>query len=137
MRFLLCVSLLVLIGLALPAAADDLETGPAGHFQARLRLAGVIPDPSATIAISGANIGGTTKVTDSFIPEADLTYFITDNIGVEAIAAITKGSRAALATLRLSPLREVAHFGEHHSNDACLSAGSRRNLMGTGWDPSY
>ena len=90
MRFLLCVSLLVLIGLALPAAADDLETGPAGHFQARLRLAGVIPDPSATIAISGANIGGPTKVTDSFIPEADLTYFITDNIGVEAIAAITK-----------------------------------------------
>ena len=69
-----------------PAPSVDL----AGHFQARLRAAAVVPDPSATITISGANIGGTTKVSDSFIPEADLTYFITDNIAVEAIAAVTK-----------------------------------------------
>jgi outer membrane protein len=84
------VSLLAIAALALPAMADDQTGGPAGHFQARLRGVGVVPDPSATITIAGANIGGTTKVTDSFVPEADLTYFITDNIGVEAIAAITK-----------------------------------------------
>lgn len=65
-------------------------TDVAGHFQARLRAAAVVPDPSATITISGANIGGKTSVSDSFIPEADLTYFITGNIAVEAIAAVTK-----------------------------------------------
>lgn len=40
--------------------------------------------------MSGAAIGGKTSVTDSFVPEADVAYFITDNIGVEAIAAVTK-----------------------------------------------
>ena len=72
-------------------AEDALPTvGTAGHFQARLRGAAVLPDASATIAIGGANIGGTTSASDSFIPEADLTYFITDHISVEAIAAVTK-----------------------------------------------
>ena len=72
------------------AQAQEVSNGVAGHFQARLRAAAVVPDPSATITISGVNIGGTTSVSDSFIPEADLTYFLTDHIGVEAIAAVTK-----------------------------------------------
>lgn len=72
------------------SAQEAAPVGVAGHFQARLRAAAVVPDPSATITVSGAKIGGTTKVSDSFIPEADLTYFITDNIAVEAITAITK-----------------------------------------------
>jgi len=71
-------------------AQEAVSLGTAGHFQARLRAAVVVPDPSATITISGANIGGTTSVSDSVIPEADLTYFITDHIGVEVIAGITK-----------------------------------------------
>jgi outer membrane protein len=50
----------------------------------------VLPDPSADIAISGAHIGGTTSISTSLVPEVDLSYFITDNISVEAIAAITK-----------------------------------------------
>ena len=70
-------------------AATDTD-GPAGQFQARPRCAAVIPDLSANISISGTSIGGVTKVSNSFIPEADLTYFITDNISVEAIAGITK-----------------------------------------------
>jgi outer membrane protein len=85
----------VTIGLLLMAGAAQAQpaTSPGGvadHFQVRLRGAAVVPDPSATIAIAGANIGGVTKVSDSFVPEADLTYFITDNIAVEAIAAVTK-----------------------------------------------
>jgi outer membrane protein len=86
------ISLAFLAGLIAPAIAQDASNSPAGHFQLRLRGAAVLPDPSATIMISGANIGGTTKVTDSFIPEADLTYFFTDHIAVEAIAAVTKHS---------------------------------------------
>jgi outer membrane protein len=34
-------------------------------------------------------IGGDVSLDDSVVPEIDLTYFITPNIGVEAIAAIT------------------------------------------------
>lgn len=79
-----------LIALAGAAYADTDSATTAGDFQVRLRGAAVIPDSSANISISGANIGGITKVSNSFIPEADLTYFITDNISVEAIAGITK-----------------------------------------------
>ena len=82
-------SLLMLSAVA-PAMAEDVSTGPAGHFQVRLRGVGVLPDPSAKITVSGTAIGGKTDITKSFIPEADLTYFITDNIAVEAIAAVTK-----------------------------------------------
>ena len=88
---------IALFALAGAAYADSASTtpatttaGPAGDFQVRLRGAAVIPDSSANISISGANIGGITKVSNSFIPEADLSYFITDNISVEAIAGITK-----------------------------------------------
>lgn len=81
-------SILMLSAVA-PAMADDLPS-VAGHFQARLRAVGVLPDPSANITVSGASIGGKTSISDSAIPEADLTYFITDNIGVEAIAGVTK-----------------------------------------------
>lgn len=72
--------------------ADEVDADPAGHFQLRLRGVAVLPSPSANIAINGTGIGGTTKVTDSAVPEADLTYFLTSHIAVEAIAAVTKHS---------------------------------------------
>ncbi|HYS46973.1 MAG TPA: OmpW family outer membrane protein [Rhizomicrobium sp.] len=83
----LAAALLLLGGAAYGQTAPG---GAAGHFQARLRGIAVLPDPSADIAVSGIHIGGTTSVSDSFEPEADLTYFITDHLAVEAIAAVTK-----------------------------------------------
>jgi outer membrane protein len=73
---------------ATPSFAQD--TSPEGHFQLRLRNVVVAPDASADIQIAGKSIGGSTKATTSDVPEADLTYFITDNISIEAIAAVTK-----------------------------------------------
>ncbi len=93
MRFSkLILSFLVTSAMAGAALADDAPGGPAGDFQIRLRGVGVLPDASARITIAGSNIGGTTKVSDSLVPEADLSYFITDHISVEAIAAVTKHS---------------------------------------------
>lgn len=83
-------ALLLMAGAAQAQQTQAASSGPAGQFQVRLRGAAVVPDPSATITVSGTRIGGTTKVSDYFVPEADLTYFITDNIAVEAIAAVTK-----------------------------------------------
>ena len=80
--------------LAAPAYADDAAaaSGVAGHFQVRLRGAAVVPESGLGVTSSGTNIGGTGNVSDSFIPEADLTYFLTDNIGVEVIAGVTRHS---------------------------------------------
>ena len=69
-----------------PASA----TGTAGTFQVRLRAVTVSPDPAATITVNGAAIGGKTSVTDSVIPEADFSYFLTDHIAVELIAGVTR-----------------------------------------------
>ena len=72
------------------ALAQDDSSGTAGHFQVRLRGLAVLPDASATVKVGGANIGGATHVTKSFVPEIDGTYFVTDHIGIELIAATTK-----------------------------------------------
>lgn len=91
MKVIASVTMFLLLGgaaYAQQAPADSV--GTAGHFQVRLRGVAVLPDASANITIAGSPIGGTTSISNSFVPEADLTYFITDNIAVEAIAAVTK-----------------------------------------------
>jgi len=84
--FLMCTAAV----LCAPAASADDSNGVAGHFQIRLRGLAVLPDASAKVTVGGSAIGGTTDVTNSFIPEIDGTYFLTDHIGVELIAGTTK-----------------------------------------------
>ena len=87
---LLATAILISAG-AVGAFAQE-GTGVAGSFQVRLRAVTVSPDPTATIRVNGAAIGGTTKITDSMIPEADFSYFVTDNIAVELVAGVTRHS---------------------------------------------
>jgi outer membrane protein len=54
-------------------------------FLLRSRAVYVAPSEKGTTDA----IGGDVSLDDSIIPEIDLTYFITKNIGVEAIAAVT------------------------------------------------
>ena len=71
-----------------PAHADDAYKGfQAGDILVRGRLLGVMPDIS-TSTVSG--IGGGVDASNSFEPEADVSYFVTPNFAVEAIAAITR-----------------------------------------------
>lgn len=52
------------------------------RFQIRVRAIGVLPDEDSSV-----NIGGDVDVGNALVPEVDLTYFITDNIAAELIAA--------------------------------------------------
>lgn len=73
-----------------PAAqARDLGEGwfAKERFQIRARALGVFPDEESDV-----NIGGDVKVGNAITPELDLTYFITPNIGVEAIAGTAQHS---------------------------------------------
>ncbi|MEI9988837.1 MAG: OmpW family outer membrane protein [Rhizomicrobium sp.] len=92
MSLSLAAALLVCTAAISPALADDDDLGVAGHFQVRLRGLAVIPDASAKVTVGGTPLASRTDVTDSFIPEVDGTYFITDHIGVELIAGTTKHS---------------------------------------------
>jgi outer membrane protein len=79
---------------AAPALADDgyaFKTKAAGQFLLRARAVGVLPEDGSSIKTAGgANTGLSTQVDNNFIPELDLSYFITDNIAVEAIAGVTQ-----------------------------------------------
>lgn len=67
----------------------------AGTFMLRARAIGVIPlDSSSSISA----IGGSVHATAQAAPELDLSYFLTDNIAFEAIAATTRHEVSAQNT---------------------------------------
>jgi outer membrane protein len=75
---------LILGSAALDAAAQDGKT--AGDFMVRGRLIGLIPDESSTVS----TIGGDVDASNEWTGEVDFSYFLTDNIAAELIAATTK-----------------------------------------------
>ena len=79
------------------AAAQDADLPPgkyAGDFMIRLRGIGVIPADNADID----PIGGDTELSNTGMPEIDFTYFVTDNIAFELIAATTQHDVSARNT---------------------------------------
>jgi len=86
-------------GTAGAQSAFDLNAAPvgkqAGTVMIRLRAIGLIPLDSSS---SVSTIGGHISTTAQPAPEVDLSYFITDNIAVELIAATTKHTMTATGT---------------------------------------
>lgn len=62
-------------------AASDFK---AGDVLIRGRALGVIPDESSSM-----NIATNVKLSNSYVPELDATYFFTPNVAAELIAAVT------------------------------------------------
>jgi outer membrane protein len=91
-QFLFATSLLSALAVSGVASAQGFWDLPpvgkeAGSFMIRARAIGVIPQDSSS-GISG--IGGTVSTSSSAAPELDFSYFLTDNIAFELIAATTK-----------------------------------------------
>ena len=64
------------------ASAQD-ASADYSKFQIRARALYVAPNEEGSAA------GGDVTLDDSIVPELDLTYFVTKNIGIEAIAGVT------------------------------------------------
>ena len=67
-------------------AQEDTKKDDFKNWMIRLRGVGVTPDESAKIGV----IGGDVNISNSFIPELDITYFFTKNIAAELIVGTTK-----------------------------------------------
>ena len=82
---------------ATTARAEDTVRGKsAGDFMIRARGVAVVPNESGTVKTSsGAETGLRVKIDESYVPELDFSYFITDNIALELIAATTSHSISA------------------------------------------
>jgi outer membrane protein len=101
-RFLLASAMLSAMAFAGPAVAQspfDFSQPPvgkqAGTVMIRVRAIGVIPlDASSSVSV----IGGHVSTTAQAAPEIDASYFFTDNIAVELIAATTRHSLSATGT---------------------------------------
>jgi outer membrane protein len=90
------VSAMAVCGPAFAQTTDDpgFVGKQAGTFMVRLRAIGVIPEDND----SSTSVGGHVKTTAQPAPEADFSYFITDNIAGELIAATTRHSIQATGT---------------------------------------
>ena len=66
----------------------------ANTFMIRVRAIGVIPENNS----SNTSVGGHVSATAQAAPEIDLSYFITDNIAAELIAASTRHNIRATGT---------------------------------------
>ncbi len=126
---LFAASLTSALALATAAAAQspfDLSATPvgkqAGTFMVRARGVGVLPQNSSS---SISVIGGHVDASNTGAPELDFSYFLTDNIAFELIAATTKhdisavnsalGPRAAVGSVWVLPptLLVQYHFMPH------------------------
>ncbi|WP_341897132.1 OmpW family outer membrane protein [Ferrovibrio terrae] len=79
---------LLLTGLSFNADAADGKT--AGDILVRGRIIGLLPAETANVTI----IGGDVDASNEWTGEADFSYFFTDNIAAELIAATTKHQMA-------------------------------------------
>ncbi len=60
------------------------------RFQLRVRALGVVPDEDSSVTAGGTRLNGDIDVSNALVPEVDLTYFLTNNIAVEAIAGTAR-----------------------------------------------
>ena len=78
---------------SLPAQAKDLGEGyfAKERFQIRLRAIGVLADGDGVVE----NTTLKTKADDAYVPEIDITYFFTEHVAAELIAATSKHTVSA------------------------------------------
>ena len=90
------VSAMALSGAALADdQAGDVPVGKAaGTLMVRVRALGVIPEDNS----SSTSVGGHVQASAQAAPEIDFSYFFTDNIAAELIAATTRHTLQAAGT---------------------------------------
>jgi outer membrane protein len=108
----------------------------AGDFMVRGRVIGVVPQESSDITA----IGGDVDASDEVVPEVDFSYFLTDNIAVELIAATTrhriKAKNTALGEVDVGKVRLLPptltvqyHFWPKQAFSPYLGAGINYTLF--------
>lgn len=80
---------------ATPALAQDSQGISAGDVLVRVRAIAVVPNERSS-GITPAFPNEKVSVDDSIMPEVDVTYMATDNIGFELIAATTKHTASGI-----------------------------------------
>lgn len=121
-------------GTPAPASAQEaaaFKPKAAGDFNVRLRGIGVVPTERGGIKLNdGTPTGLDAKLGNDYVPEVDFSYFVTDNIALELIAATTKhevdaGTAIGLGSVWLLPptLTLQYHFAPKERFSPYVGAG--------------
>jgi outer membrane protein len=102
---------------AMSAVAADLPTAKAtptfvaaaqSPWMIRVRALGVLPDASAKFNVNGVPLNGASvNITDTLVPELDITYFFPPNIAVELILGTTPHGVRGTGVLANQPIGRV------------------------------
>jgi len=102
---------------AMSAAAADLPTAKSmptfvaaaqSPWMIRVRALGVLPDASAKFNVNGAPLNGASvNITNTLVPELDITYFFTSNIALELILGTTPHGVRGTGVLANQPIGRV------------------------------
>lgn len=69
-------------------------------WMVRVRVLGVLPDPDTKLSVGGTPLtGAKVSLTDSAVPELDISYFFTKNIAAELILGVTRHNINGAGTL--------------------------------------
>ena len=127
---LTAVSALAMMASAFPAAAQETHFG-GDRWQIRGRMIGVVPDESSTVSA-----GGDLGIGNAVVPEVDISYFFTENIAAELIAATSQHSikHSALGDLgdawALPPTLTLQyHFTPNNAFSPDIGAGVNYTVM--------
>lgn len=74
------------LGGVIPGTGEVVAGKSAGDFMVRLRGLAIVPDDRAQID----TIGGDVDISNEYVPEIDFSYFLTDNLAFELIAATAR-----------------------------------------------
>lgn len=133
LKALMCVAAIMPI---LPVAAQPADHRGLAKGDVVLRVRGILVQPSdRSSAVLPAFPAERTKVNSSVMPEVDVTYMVSDNIGFELIAATTKhaasgrtGTTGSLGKLASTWVLPPTLTAQYHFN----SEGSARPYVGAG-----
>ena len=89
---------------AASAAEADFKTKSAGDIVIRARGIYVTPSESSSLSAPGGDV----NVGNDTVPEVDFSYFLTDNVALELIAATTRHSVDGAGTLAGTSLGKVS-----------------------------
>lgn len=98
MKKLSCLLTATCAAAAIMAFAPQAGAWEAGDILLRGRAIMVMPDADSKLSLGGATIPGHADVSTDVMPEVDLSYFFTENISAEVIAATSNHSVSALNT---------------------------------------
>lgn len=96
-----CTALMLAAFAAQAAEPAPREEGP---WMVRLRGLAVLPDESASVT----PLGGDVAIDDDYVPELDITYFVTDHIAAELVLGTTRHDVTWQGTGTSLPLGKVS-----------------------------